>query len=158
TYRVRQVLPTGWLQTTTNPADLTASSGSNVAGINFGAFQQISISGLLFQDSNGDGVRERNNPRLTSWHVDMDANDNAPLDTSEATATTDSHAPSLHDALPICTYRVRQVLPTGWLQTTSNPTDLSASSGSNVAGINFGAFQQISISGVLFQDNNGDGV
>src|SRR5207237_1422320 len=91
TYRVRQVLPTGWVQTTANPADLSASSGSNVASVNFGAFRGVTISGLLFQDSNGDGVQQAGEPGLSSWTVYLDANGNGTLDTGETTATTDSN-------------------------------------------------------------------
>jgi parallel beta-helix repeat protein len=157
TYHVRQVVPTSWQQTTTNPVDVASSSGVNVSGVNFGAFQQISLSGALFQDSNGDGARQAGEPGLASWTVYLDANGNGTLDTGEATATTDSNGNYTFTNLGPGTYRVRQVLPTGWQQTTTNPVDVTSSSGSNVAGVNFGAFQQVTLSGVVFQDNNGDG-
>src|SRR5207245_2485559 len=44
-YRVREVTPAGTVQTTANPADIQATSGVNVSGLNFGNVSTGSISG-----------------------------------------------------------------------------------------------------------------
>src|SRR5205823_6670238 len=137
TYRVRLVRQSGWTQTTADP-DITPSSGVDVAGVDFGSFQQITVSGALFQDGNGDGVRQAGEGGLSGREVRLlDAGDNV-----LATATTDAGGAYAFAGLGPGTYRVRQVLPAGWMQTTADPVDVTAASGTDVAGVNFGAFQQ----------------
>src|SRR5207245_1463895 len=45
TYRVREVTPAGTIQTTANPADIQATIGVNISGLNFGNVSTGSISG-----------------------------------------------------------------------------------------------------------------
>ncbi|HCA97688.1 MAG TPA: hypothetical protein DEP38_24715, partial [Cyanobacteria bacterium UBA9226] len=53
---------------------------------------------------------------------------------------------------------MREVQQTGWVQTTSNPSAINITSGTNITGIDFGNFQLGSISGQKFQDTDGDGI
>src|SRR5207249_637734 len=148
----------GWLQTTSNPADIGAgTSGQTYSGRDFGVFQKVSISGLLFQDTDGGGTRESGDPGLSGRTVYLDANGNGTLDTGETSTTSDSSGNYSFSGLGPGTYRVRQALPAGWLQTTADPAAIQAQSGSNVAGLDFGAFQKVTLSGVLFEDTDGDG-
>jgi parallel beta-helix repeat protein len=135
TYTVRQVLPTGWAQTTANPADITVSSGALVSNVNFGDFQKVTLSGLVFQDSNGDGSQQAGESGLSGQTVQL-------LDTAGnvlASASTDSSGAYAFANLGPGTYRVRQVLRDGWTQTTADPGDLVVSSGVDLPGILFGA-------------------
>jgi len=55
TYTVTEQTQTGWTQTYGNSGyTVTASSGTNVPNNNFGNFQNITISGMKFNDLNGD--------------------------------------------------------------------------------------------------------
>src|SRR5207249_1565548 len=60
TYPARRASALGTIQTTANPADIQATSGVNVSGVNFGNFQLISISGEKFLDANSNGVLDAN--------------------------------------------------------------------------------------------------
>src|SRR5207249_2276320 len=169
TYRVREVTPAGWVRTTANPSDILLSSGS-LTGVNFGNFQQISISGQAFNDTNGNGSKDLGEPGLSGWTIFLDNNNNGTLDVGEPSTLTDVNGNYGFFNLGPGTYRVREVAPAGWVRTTLNPPDITASSGSSVggvnfgnflaisiSGVNFGNFQQISISGQAFNDANGNG-
>ncbi len=158
TYRVREVLPIGFMQTTVNPVDIVASSGTSVSGVLFGNFQLIIISGSKFQDTNGNGIRDTGEPSLTGVTIFLDANSNGVLDLGERSTTTDANGNYSFANLAAGTYVVREVLPVGFVQTTTNPANIVASSGTNVSGVFFGNFQLITISGSKFQDTNGNGI
>ena len=158
TFRVREVQPVGSTQTTVNPADITASSGSNISGVLFGNFQLVSIGGLKFNDLNGNGVRDLGDPGLAGVTVFLDTNGNGTLDSGERFTTTDANGNYSFTNVGPGTFRVREVQPVGSTQTTVNPADITASSGSNISGVLFGNFQLVSIGGTKFQDTNGNGI
>src|SRR5206468_4246270 len=89
-YWVRLPQQAGWTQTTTSPAAITASSGTDVPGVTFGLFRNIGISGRVYQDTNGDGAQGTGEAGLAGWTVYLDANNNGALDQGEASATTDT--------------------------------------------------------------------
>jgi uncharacterized repeat protein (TIGR01451 family) len=163
TIKVREVLPAGWLQTTSNPADITVTSaGGTFSGRDFGNFQKISISGQVFNDLNGDGLKGPGDSGITGWTVFLDSNGDGLLDNGETSLLTDAQGNYSFNNLGPGTYRVREVKPAGWIQKTGNPVDIIAASGANVnepidPGLNFGNFQLITISGVVFNDFNGNG-
>jgi len=138
TYNVREVQQTGWTQTTTNPAPVNLGSGESRSGINFGNFQNISISGSKFNDLNNNGVLEAQEPLLPNWQIFLDANSNDSLDAGEVNTLTDSLGGYNFANLGPGTYKVREVNQPGWTKTTANPADIIAVSGTNVSNINFG--------------------
>ncbi|EGK87700.1 DUF4347 domain-containing protein [Microcoleus vaginatus PCC 9802] len=144
TYNVREVQQTGWTQTTANPAAVNLGSGESRSGINFGNFQNISISGSKFNDLNNNGVLDTQEPLLPNWQIFLDANSNNSLDAGEVNTSTDSLGGYSFPNLRPGTYRVREVNQPGWTQTTANPADIIAVSGTNVSNINFGnSFAQV---------------
>ena len=58
----------------TDPADITATSGQDVDGVDFGNFELISISGVKFNDLNGDGDQDSGEPVLPGWTIELDVN------------------------------------------------------------------------------------
>ncbi|MEG4627133.1 SdrD B-like domain-containing protein [Microcoleus sp. w1-18aA5] len=144
TYNVREVQQTGWTQTTANPAAVNLGSGESRSGINFGNFQNISISGSKFNDLNNNGVLDAQEPLLPNWQIFLDANSNDSLDAGEVNTSTDSLGGYSFANLVPGNYRVREVNQPGWTQTTANPADIIAVSGTNVSNINFGnSFVQV---------------
>ncbi|MEG4348662.1 SdrD B-like domain-containing protein [Microcoleus sp. LAD1_D3] len=144
TYNVREVQQTGWTQTTANPAAVNLGSGESQSNVNFGNFQNISISGSKFNDLNNNGVLDAQEPLLPNWQLFLDANSNDSLDAGEVNTSTDSLGGYSFANLGPGTYRVREVNQPGWTQTTANPADIIAVSGTNVDNINFGnSFAQV---------------
>ena len=155
TYRLREVQQAGWTQTTANPADVTLVSGQNVAGINFGNFQNIAVSGQKFNDLDGDGIKDAGESGLINWTIQLDVGANGTVD---ATTMTDASGNYSFTNLGPGTYRIREVQQAGWIQTTANPADVVAVGGTSIGGVDFGNFQLITISGQKFHDLDGDGV
>jgi subtilisin-like proprotein convertase family protein len=73
----------GWTQTMA-PSPVTVRSGASVTGVDFGnwipATQPGSISGQIFNDLDGDGVKDDNEPGLSGWNAYIDANNNGVRD------------------------------------------------------------------------------
>ena len=76
------------------------------------------ISGVLWDDLDGDGVRQAAEPGLPDRTVYLDANDNDRLDDGEVTTTTDAAGGYAFSGLPAGDYTVRQSLQPGWQQTS----------------------------------------
>jgi len=148
------VTPAGRVQTTFNPSDFIVNNTS-VTGVDFGSFAQVTISGLAFDDRDGDGVRDAGEPGLGGINITLDVGGNGSVD---ATVPTDAGGNYSFTGLGPGLHRVRQVTPAGRVQTTTNPADFFTSSGGNVSGVDFGSFAQATISGQAFDDVDGDGV
>ena len=76
-----------------------------------------SISGLVFNDINGDGVRQANEAALAGRQVYVDINSDGQRQTNEPLARTDSAGRYQFANLKAGKYLVRQLLPTGNEQT-----------------------------------------
>jgi hypothetical protein len=136
------VVPPGFVQTTPNPAAIiVTASGQVFSGVDFGNFKLISISGTKFQDTDDNGIRDPGEPGLAGVTIFLDTNNNGVLDPGEVSTTTDANGNYHFDNLGPGVYYVREVEPTGWTQTTPNPAPITAVSGQNVTGVDFGNFQ-----------------
>jgi GH25 family lysozyme M1 (1,4-beta-N-acetylmuramidase) len=124
TYKVREVLPSGWSQTTPSNGygiNVTLSTNQNATGKNFGCRQAsatASISGSVFNDLNGNGVRNTGEGGLGSRTVFIDLDNDYTLDANEKRTTTDGSGNYILSGLVAGTYKVRTLQPTGWAQTT----------------------------------------
>jgi uncharacterized protein (DUF2141 family) len=155
TFSLSEVVPAGWQQTTPAPAKYVASSGGSASGITFGNFALITVSGVVFQDLNGDGVMNGSDVGLSSISVQLV---NAANGNVIGTINPDSNGNFSFSGLTPGKYLVQEAIPSGWLQTTTNPAAIVRVSGQNITGLAFGDFQTISIGGQVFQDNNADGL
>ena len=74
TFIVEEVLQSGWNQTQpVNPDYYTfaTQSGLNETGLNFGNFSYGTFTGTVYNDKNGDGTQEPNDPGLSGWTIDL---------------------------------------------------------------------------------------
>ena len=127
--------------------NLTLAEAQVTTGKTFGlkplviARPVTSIRGSIFNDIDGDGVRDVQNPTepdLVGWTAYLDLNKNNKLDSGEPTRTTDEAGNFVfEDLTPGVSYRVRQVVPKFWKQTTHNPADITLGD-SQVAVVIFG--------------------
>jgi hypothetical protein len=124
TYKVRQILPAGWTQTTPSNGygiNVTLSTNQNATGKNFGSRQAsatASISGSVFNDLNGNGVRNTGEGGLANRTVFIDLDNDLALDANEKWTTTDGSGNYILSGLVAGTYKVRTLQPAGWAQTT----------------------------------------
>lgn len=105
-----------------------------------------SISGSIYGDFNSNGARDSGEYGLSGHVVYLDANHNGKLDSGETTTTTDGAGNFKFGNLWAGSYDVREVLPTGWRQTTpAGALHVNLDAGGNASA---GAFGTTLIAGV----------
>src|SRR5205085_2463703 len=144
--------PAGW-RPTQNFQTAVTSSGSNTT-VNGGFFKNAVIGGTVYVDQNGNGVRDAGEPGQAGWTVRLlDTNDQSlglGLTAADGSYNVFPQGPG--------TVRIREVAPSGWVQTTTIPADIPiTTSGTIKTGVDFGNFQTISISGQVYNDLNDNG-
>ena len=101
-----------------------------------------SISGMKFNDVNGDGIQQPGDSGLAGLTIFLDFNNNGLPDAGETSTTTDINGNYSFADLLSGTYRVREVQQAGVLQTTPNTTT-TLTPGQTVTNVNFGDFTLI---------------
>jgi len=92
--------------------------GETVENIDFGNMYRFGeIRGTKWNDLNGNGVRDQNEPGLEGVTIYLDLNENGVLDKEEPTQTTDKLGKYQFTKLVAGTYLVREVVPAGYRQT-----------------------------------------
>jgi len=94
---------------------VSVTSGESVTGPNFGNDPQPdTISGTIWADTNGDGIREAGEVGLADVVVYLDQNQNRQLDDDEQQSVTDAYGRYLFQNLAAGEYTVRQITPAGY--------------------------------------------
>ncbi|MGA2624788.1 MAG: SdrD B-like domain-containing protein [Bacteroidota bacterium] len=113
-----------------------------------------SIAGMKWHDVNGNGVLDPGETGLANWKIAL-------LDTAGNivdTVRTDVSGNYAFTNVPAGTYRVLENGQPGWILTSGLPVyGFSTAPGDSISGVNFGNFQAPSLSGVAFNDHNGNG-
>ncbi|HET6249141.1 MAG TPA: SdrD B-like domain-containing protein [Tepidisphaeraceae bacterium] len=170
TYSVGIILPTG--ETQTLPASnanisATLTAGEADTAQNFGVTgvptaAAGTITGVVFNDINGNQVQDANEPGLSGQTVYIDQANSGAFVTGDPTAVTDANGNYSFTGLGSQVYIVRVELAPGYSQTTpaggmGNSADLTGANGA--AGENFGlAYTPSTITGTVFNDVNQNGV
>ena len=121
THVVRQVVPAGWYQTV--PANnagrtTTVTSGQTVSLFSFGSARYASISGNVFNDANGNAIKDTGESGLSAWTIYIDADNDGILDATESRVTSDASGNYSFTSLKTGTYNVRIVQQSGYTTTT----------------------------------------
>ena len=171
TYRIRQVIPSGYVQSspTSSPTVVTLAAGDFSMNNNFTdtavtTYTPGSIAGEVYSDSNKNGKLDTGEAGLSGITMFIDANKNGVLDSGEASTVTGSGGAYSFTGLAPGTYRIREVLPSG--STLTNPAvgyyDIVVQSNWQIKGENWGNSTATvtgsgSITGEVFSDANGSG-
>jgi uncharacterized protein (DUF2141 family) len=148
--------------------------GANEAGSTppGGTTTGASIAGAVFDDLNGNGVRDSGDNGISGITIYNDANNNYVMESSEARTTTDASGNYKFTNLSAGAYKIRQTLQSGWGQTTPSNGfghTISLASNQQVTAMDFGAVQSggtqtpppstgAGISGTVFNDANSNGI
>ena len=155
-YKIRAILPGGYKQTT--PASnygftIALKANQVITGDNFGQ-EAIVTTGSVAGTVTGSVAGET---------VFLDANNNGVLDSGELSTTTSSTGAFNFANVPAGSYVLRQVLPTGYTQTTpagNAGIAITLSAGAALVNENFVDAAPVatggSISGTVFNDANGN--
>ncbi|MEA2707662.1 MAG: hypothetical protein QOF78_263 [Phycisphaerales bacterium] len=162
-YRVRVVQQATWRRTKPTAAwyDYNLVAGQDVTVADFGQSQSVQITGNLFEDKDGDGIKDAGEGPLSEWWLYLDANKNGKFDTGERRAMTDAAGNYKFNPLPAGSYRVREdILTSGWRISTpsSGYHDVTLAAGGSASGKNFGNTKNVLISGTLWNDLDADAV
>ena len=155
TYLVDEVQQAGWTETfPVSPTyTIVMRSGLDTTGIDFGNFQGAQISGNVFEDVNGDTVKEGGEPGLAAWRVRLSG-------TKTDSTLTDGSGNYSFTNLIAGNYTVTEALQAGWHESrpASGSYSISISGGNQVTGKDFGNFRYGSIAGLKFNDQNTNGI
>ncbi len=80
------------------------------------------ITGTIWNDLNGDGRGDADEPGLEGWIAYLDVNENGSRDTEEAYAVTDANGAYTITEVSPGTYAVAEELDSGWTQTSPGST------------------------------------
>jgi subtilase family serine protease len=119
------------------------------------------LSGVKFEDMDGDGARDDGEAGLAGWTLFLDADNDGALDEGESsTVSGEDGAYSFTDLTP-GEYVVREVARAGWVQTQpggDGSRAVTVVSDETAAGVDFGNFALAQIGGQKFNDLDADGV
>jgi hypothetical protein len=144
TYHVREVLQSSWRQTlpASNGAQtVTLSAGGVATSKNIGVTQKVLISGTVFNDANGNKIKDSTETGLSGWRVYVDLNNDGKFESTEPSTTTDSSGNWKFGTLKAGTYVIRVAPPTGqtgWTQTTAQPAAFTLANAGTKTGMLFG--------------------
>lgn len=164
-------------QTLTTPASgaVSVSGGAQVAGPNFGLkappAQGGYIFGTVFNDKNGDGIRQNTEPGMGGVLVYLDLNNNGKFDPPTSATTpgepavgTGTTGGYVLKAPADGTVTVAVLVPPGLTLTTPGSSTVTVSAGAQALGPNFGLQAPTTppqgglIRGTVFSDLNSDGI
>ncbi len=119
------------------------------------------VAGTVYNDLNGNGLREQEENGISSWIVFLDLNlDGVPQD-AEPSAKTNPDGDYLIQGVAAGDYRVAQVVRSGWAPTSpvSGYVDITVRDGqeAKVDFLNQGSGGTGSLSGTVWNDIAGDG-
>lgn len=146
-------------------SDPTVLAGRTAAGIGSytltATFEPTGpLSGLVYNDADGDGTRDPGEVGVPGRSVYIDGNDDGIYDPLfEAGAQTDASGGFSIGGVRTGTYRLRQVLPAGWARTAPRPDAhvATAGSGQPAGPFVFGTIQLATVAGTVFEDSDADG-
>jgi hypothetical protein len=159
TYIVAENVQNGWIQTA--PAGVgtftvTVTAGSVASGLDFGNSKFVTVTGTVYNDLNGDGIHESNEPGLSGWTVNLENSQGTVL----ASKVTNASGSYSFSAVVGGSYQIAEVVPAGWVQTQPlYPTSYSftTQSGQNVSAENFGDHASPALSPRAVIDNGQPG-
>jgi subtilisin family serine protease len=142
TYIIRAVQQDGWLQSA--PADaysIDLGLGQYSFGDDFGFYHTVSVSGQVFNDLNGSGMKDPGDPGLAGWRVFVDAAGTGVYDPSDPSVLSDADGNYTLAGLTPGTQPLALVVPDGWTQTAPDGGfySLSLVSGQDQTDLDFGA-------------------
>jgi hypothetical protein len=145
TYTVSETLKPSWAQTYPPSGTWTVVlAGVDQTGKDFGNHIPLAnISGMKFNDTNGNGIKDPGEPGLANWVITLKNDTNAVV----GTMNTLGDGSYIFSNLPPDTYTVSETLQAGWTQTYPTPvppgTWTVVLAGVDQTGKDFGNTQQV---------------
>src|SRR5579883_1808866 len=153
TYTVRATVPVGFTATSLDPQTVTIAGGVDVTNADFALQPDGKITGVVFEDKNGNGVQDSGEPAVPGATVTGNAFGGT---TADFTATTDASGKYTFTGVPDGTTAVTVTPPAGYASLPTSTADVTVSNAGTVTQ-DLGVAKPAVISGTVFQDFNGNG-
>ncbi|MFA6373296.1 MAG: SdrD B-like domain-containing protein, partial [Methanothrix sp.] len=157
TYKVSEIQKPGWARTFPQDQNHVVTLDKMGAdSINFGNLIASGFSGMKFEDRNGNGAKDSGEPGLASWTIKL-------MKDGKEVARRETAADGTYSFADIApgSYTVEEVVQDGWTQSYPvSPGMHPVTLVSGVAGptdIDFGNYRSTGLSGMKFEDRNGNG-
>jgi subtilisin family serine protease len=165
TYTVAEVQQTGWVQTAPTDGSYTVSldAGEVADDLDFGnQALPVTISGAKWNDLNGNGSKDAEDPGIEGWTIYLDLNNSGILDEGDLSTLTDADGNYSFTNLPFGSYTVSEEVPATWEQTSPgyfyNASHyVYLGPGETFGSLDFGNWQPSFISGTKWHDIDADG-
>ena len=163
-YKIEEItkFDSGWVpSTSTKFSRNVTATGETIQLPPFGNFRYGFLSGVKWQDDDGDGVKDPGESGLSGWTIKLEGTDGKGKQVS-STATTDADG-KYYFFVPPGQYTVSEELRGGWKQTfpqNDGKYQITIRSRQSIEGRNFGNVPKNfgSIRGMKWRDDDGDGV
>ena len=155
TANVRIVLKSGWVKTNNPAASVIVSSGATASGPAFGVnvANAGNISGVVFDDTNADGIRQHAEIGMGGFAIYIDSNNDGKLDGGDPSATTDINGNFTISGLAPGTYVLHQV-PNGPWFLVGNSTASAIVKASQTTNVLLAETSLAGIKGTVYNDLN----
>jgi len=136
TYYVREVEQPGWVEEypASGSYTINLAAGQISSKDDFANFDLGTISGTEFNDVNGNGQQDKNEPGLPGWTITLTKRNSS----STETAVTDVNGNYTFTGLDFGIYHISEAEQPGWVPTTKNSLNVLMLSGTISTGDNFG--------------------
>ncbi len=138
-----------------NPSSLYAVGIASATGTIIN--QLATIQGFIFDDTNGNGLRDTGEAFVSGQQVGIDTNNDGMIGSGEPIALTGSDGRYTHQSLLAGTYRVLLLSSAGWVSTGPDRRTSTLSAASTLSGIDFSIARPVAVSGRVFIDTDLDG-
>ncbi|WP_419189032.1 SdrD B-like domain-containing protein [Stieleria marina] len=159
-YVIRVDRGSEWLATSAESASATIAHHTQTVPADFGLQANLtSISGVVFDDVDADGVQSTGENPVSGWTVFLDADNDGVLDTGETSHTTDATGAYSFDQLSLVTHYVRIVPQADFVSTSPESTLVTIATNADTATVDFATHvNATTISGSMFDDSNANGI
>jgi subtilisin family serine protease len=139
TYNIRQEVPLKYRQTAPRKYyTVTVTSNNTVSGLVYADTNMAFASGFVWNDANGNGVKDAGESGLANRRVFIDANNDGVFQSGEQSSISDSTGYIDFKAIPSGTYVIRLVPQNGWTATNTTVYTLRVKAGNIKRGLLFG--------------------
>ncbi len=132
--------------------DVAVNGLNRKVDFNSSGMSTRSIAGVAFNDDNGNGQRDADEPGLAGRTVYLDTNDNRTRDPAETTTVSGPQGRFEFVGLLPGQYTVRQTVPQGWRETSpTGATVVTLTAGNDLTNLSFGS-QDTNVSPLALDD------
>jgi hypothetical protein len=158
-YTLDEVPQTNWSKTVSPLNPIVLASGNDFQNYNFGNYNGPAIIGSVFNDKNGNRIKDLTEAGLSGWTITATKTGGG----GSKTATTNGNGLYSFVFSPVDAgeWEIAQTVQSGWMQTLPEAPQhytFDIQSGTYETGVDFGNFKQCEVFGYKFNDFNRDSI